>query len=271
MADLETTMAAAEAAAGGGGTPENELANEGSADIAAPEGSESPEGETTAESLKTDTTLPAGEEEQPIAGNKKASDSVPYTRFKEVNDLYRVEERRNTELALKLQDIQTTLQKLQKPKETVPQLDQNQQSVKEYYLDPVLGPLTRQLKAIQDELTASKETAKLEKALTELAPDFPIVKDNPFAREVLENRYLSGVNLKETAQQLQTYFTQRDKKLISDYIKGKTTAAKVNRGATPPGSAPAFKPKALPKSATLDERMALAEPGIKQAIKSMKE
>lgn len=273
--NLEESIATAKTAAeGGGGTPQNQPAEEVSEEVTEPASGTEPEGGEPAEALKTDTTPTESGVQEPAEGIKpKGSASVPYPRFKEINDTLKEERTKNQELAGKVDALITQLQSLTQPRDTGPKLDQNQRQVKEYYLDPVLKPIAEDLKSIKEELTASKEAAKLDKALTDLSAKYSVVKDVPYARNVLENYYLEngGKGLAEIAEALQKYFENRDKKLITDYVGGKKKAAATNKGATPPGSAPAYQPKPLPKTATLEERFAAKEPLIKQAIKDMKE
>ncbi len=220
-----------------------------------------------AEQVDAEANSSAGTENADKAQGNKAtkarSDYIPYDRFHEVNTKYRESEASRSALETELRIAREQLAAAQRPAhqdDTDPEVKRTIDFYGDKMVKPAITPLTQRLEKIEEDLKARDESAKLEKAIGEVETRYPAIKDMPLARQTLMNEYIMNpkANLEDMAKSISSYLTDRDKKVIDTYVKGKT-AAGAHKGATPPGAGPAQKSEPLPKNASVNDVFRNAE------------
>lgn len=210
---------------------------------------------SSAETQNTDTNQSGNE----AGGKNKGSENrIPYDRFQQVNNNWREESALRAKAEAELSFLKEQMNAAKQSPGT--QLDPEVQKSVDFYKPLLVGKdlekTNQRIEKLEHDLKARDESQKLEKAIGEMETRYPAIKDAPYAKNMLTNEYILNpkANLDEMAKGINDFLTNRDKKTISEYVKGKQTASQ-HKGASPSGSGPANKPAPSPKNASFNDLM----------------
>lgn len=238
---------------GGGGTPDASQ-TESTTNVEDTDTDVSGTDNSSAETENTETQ--SGEDGK--GRGKQLSDHVPYSRFREVNEARIEAERRSANSEARIADMERRLSEYTRPKPKE-DTDPERRKVVDYYVRPELKETNDRLAKLEEDIKIERENMKLDKTLDGLAVTYSSVKEVPHLKAFLTNTYAMDEksNLAQMTKEFHNYLATRDKKVIADYIAGKSKTAEHKSGIKTftPAS---VQNKKLPANASMDDRFALA-------------
>ncbi|MDI6787864.1 MAG: hypothetical protein QME51_05795 [Planctomycetota bacterium] len=208
------------------------------------------EGESgTDEGPEDNETVTGPENQEDSLSSSKTSDTVPYTRFSEINGKYREAEARAAKLETENAEYKNKIAQLQPAPGTKPlHANADMQRFHEMYVAPAIAaaltPVVNKMTSLDEEVKIKEHSRWLESSVNGLAVKYPEMD-----KEEVINAYTLDPNksIEELAKANHEKNESRVKKAVADYVGGKTKASEHKGGVPKSAGTPSNKPN-VPKT-----------------------